>query len=63
MKDLKELNEIVARAKLAGMRARRQEMIDWLITQRKFNPKGAVTCVDNFLDSMAYVIEETGGLP
>lgn len=49
--------------KLAIMFGRRQEMIEWLIKEKKFNPKAAPKCVDNFLESMRYVLETTGRLP
>ncbi len=38
--------------------ARRDEMIRWLIEEKKFNPKAAPKCVDAFLKSMKYVLQE-----
>ena len=49
--------------RLALMYASRQEMIEWLIRDKKFSSKAAPKCVDNFLESMKYALETTGRLP
>lgn len=49
--------------RMLQMERRREEMIRWLIQKKKFSPKGASKCIANFLESMRYVLEETGRLP
>lgn len=38
---------------------RRQEIIDWLIREKKFNPKAAPKCADNFIETMLLMDKET----
>lgn len=59
----KEMRRIVDECRLLAMRDRRQEMIDDLIKNRKFNPKAAPTAVGNFLKTLQFVLDETGSLP
>ncbi len=40
--------------------ARRAEMISWLVRAKRFNPKGAATAVNSFIETMVYVAGETG---
>lgn len=40
--------------------ARRAEMIRWLITAKRFSPKGAETAARSFIDTMVFVAQETG---
>lgn len=40
--------------------SRRAKMISWLICEKRFNPKGAATCADNFIETMVFVASETG---
>lgn len=49
--------------KLQCLIAKKQEMIDHLVREKKFNPKGAVIAIDNFLKTLKYVLIETGKLP
>ncbi len=51
------------RAKMLGWFMRRDEMIEWLIKEKRFNPKAAPKCIDNFLDSLWFCLETTGSLP
>jgi hypothetical protein len=52
-----------AQVSMMMLRLQRKDMITWLIEERHFTPKGAVKCIDNFLESMQYVLDETGDLP
>lgn len=38
----------------------RPAVIRWLITERRFNPKGAETAARSFIDTMVFVASETG---
>jgi hypothetical protein len=40
--------------------ARREDMIRWLITSKGFNPKGAPTAINSFIETMVFVAGETG---
>jgi hypothetical protein len=43
--------------------ARRDEMEHYLRTRRAFSRAGARRAVDNYLETMRYVVEETGTIP
>jgi hypothetical protein len=40
--------------------SRRAEMVSWLTREKGFNPKGAVTCANSFIETMVFVASETG---
>jgi hypothetical protein len=40
--------------------ARREEMIQWLITAKGFNPQGAPKAISSFIETMVFVAGETG---
>lgn len=54
---------MVEKFKLERMRSRRDEMVSWLIHAKKFSSGGARRCIDAYLDTLAYVLRETGRLP
>jgi hypothetical protein len=39
---------------------RRSEVVSWLIRAKRFNPKGAATCANSFIETMVFVAGETG---
>lgn len=49
--------EMLTRARWEPIRSK---MVDWLIQERRFNPKGASRAIESFIETMAFVARETG---
>jgi hypothetical protein len=45
---------------LAFWGSRRRAMVAWLISAKKFSPKGAESAVNSFIETMVYVAGEVG---
>jgi hypothetical protein len=57
-----EGRNLINDARLAAFKARREEMIRWLIAEQGFNSAGAAKAVDAFLDSIEYIYRTPGTL-
>lgn len=40
--------------------SRRLDMVDWLIKEKRFNPKGAEQAANSFIETMVFVAGEVG---